>query len=472
MAIAFVDNGRVTTLGFGHRSREDTRAPDADTTFEIGSVSKTLAGVLLADAANRGEVALDAPANGYLPQGFALPMRDGSAITLRELATHRSGLPFFPSNFIRLDPVTHRTRYTLDHLREYLGSAVLDPLPPHGYRYGNVSTAMIAIALSEQTHLGWSEILDARLFTPLSMRRSGYVDRDNAHIDDNFFVGHDEDGTAAIARTDTSPLGPCCAVRSTAGDMSRFMLAALDPRSPLEAAFRLAAVPIAAQTPEGEARSLAWTVLSREGLIHKDGQVAGYRSIMAIHPRTQRGVFVVVNSEQADIWKLAHGLIDLLIQPQPNVDEAAHRENVVNALPDNATRSDATFDDSIRLEGWSAPSTARAGESVQVKLYFRVLARVPRDWRVFIHGDVRDPAKAKRIHSDHFPGGDRDSTVAWNVGELVEDVVTLEIPADFRPEAFDVWLGFYRFQSRMRALSSTTEVRNDKALGPTIRVAH
>lgn len=67
---------------------------DADTAFEIGSVTKTFTGLLLAEAVERGEVALDDPIGAYLELGDA----PAASATFEELATHRSGLPTFPSD--------------------------------------------------------------------------------------------------------------------------------------------------------------------------------------------------------------------------------------------------------------------------------------------------------------------------------------------------------------------------------------
>ena len=50
------------------------------TVFEIGSITKVFTGILLADMAARGEVALDDPIADYLPAGVTVPSR-GRPIT-------------------------------------------------------------------------------------------------------------------------------------------------------------------------------------------------------------------------------------------------------------------------------------------------------------------------------------------------------------------------------------------------------
>lgn len=65
---------------------------DGDTRFEIGSVTKAMTGMLLAEAIGRGEVGLDSPI------GIVLPTIGEPLVTLapRELCTHTSGLPRLP----------------------------------------------------------------------------------------------------------------------------------------------------------------------------------------------------------------------------------------------------------------------------------------------------------------------------------------------------------------------------------------
>ncbi len=67
--------------------------------YEIGTLSRVFAGLLLADMVERGEVSLDDPASKYAPAGAKLPSRPGPAITLRHLVTHTAALPDLPDGF-------------------------------------------------------------------------------------------------------------------------------------------------------------------------------------------------------------------------------------------------------------------------------------------------------------------------------------------------------------------------------------
>ena len=73
--------------------------PDAHSTFEIGSLTKTFTALLLAEMAERGDVGYQDPISNYLP-AHAKPTDAEAAvrITLESLATHTAGLPHLPTN--------------------------------------------------------------------------------------------------------------------------------------------------------------------------------------------------------------------------------------------------------------------------------------------------------------------------------------------------------------------------------------
>lgn len=72
---------------------------DGQSVFEIGSITKTFTGTLLADMVRRGEVAVEDPIATLLPADVSVPTRNGKTITLLDVTTHHSGLPRMPTNF-------------------------------------------------------------------------------------------------------------------------------------------------------------------------------------------------------------------------------------------------------------------------------------------------------------------------------------------------------------------------------------
>src|SRR5689334_2021631 len=93
-----IDSMGRRVIAYGNLAAGDRRTVDGDTIFEIGSITKIITSLLLADMVERKEVALDDPAFRYLPQEVRIPERSGRAITLRDLSNHTSGLPRLPDN--------------------------------------------------------------------------------------------------------------------------------------------------------------------------------------------------------------------------------------------------------------------------------------------------------------------------------------------------------------------------------------
>ena len=97
-AIAYVTGTSEPDFAFfGTTNLRTSEPPNPRTTYEIGSITKGLTGILLADMARAGEVSVTDTLGELLPDGDAYPA-EIRRITLAQLATHASGLPRLPGN--------------------------------------------------------------------------------------------------------------------------------------------------------------------------------------------------------------------------------------------------------------------------------------------------------------------------------------------------------------------------------------
>ncbi len=90
------------------------RPLDERSVFEIGSITKVFTGTLLAEMAQRGELALTEPVAALLPEGVTAPSRNGRQILLQDLATQTSGLPRLPANLEPGDETNPYADYTVE----------------------------------------------------------------------------------------------------------------------------------------------------------------------------------------------------------------------------------------------------------------------------------------------------------------------------------------------------------------------
>jgi D-alanyl-D-alanine-carboxypeptidase/D-alanyl-D-alanine-endopeptidase len=114
LVFGVVDGDKSEVVAFG--KLDNGKAPDSDTVYEIGSVTKTFTAILLAQAVLSGRVTLDTPV-AQLLLDFKIPSRGGKGITLGELGTQHSGLPRLPSNLLPKDPANPYADYDAAKLK-------------------------------------------------------------------------------------------------------------------------------------------------------------------------------------------------------------------------------------------------------------------------------------------------------------------------------------------------------------------
>ena len=92
VAVAEVD------LDATHQVRLAGIGADETTVMEVGSMTKAMTGLVIADAVDRGEIRMDAPVSTYLPQLKGSP---AGTVTMHELVTHTSGYAEFGAATLR-----------------------------------------------------------------------------------------------------------------------------------------------------------------------------------------------------------------------------------------------------------------------------------------------------------------------------------------------------------------------------------
>jgi serine-type D-Ala-D-Ala carboxypeptidase/endopeptidase len=98
LVVGLIDPNGTKVYSFGNISKENNIPVNGSTIFNIASITKTFTTLVLADMVKQGVVNLNDPIEKYLPSNVKVPQYDGHKITLENLATHTSGLPFMPSN--------------------------------------------------------------------------------------------------------------------------------------------------------------------------------------------------------------------------------------------------------------------------------------------------------------------------------------------------------------------------------------
>lgn len=280
---------------------------DERTEVEIGSVTKTMTALLLAQGAASGTVSLDDRASEHAEVGDF----DG---TLEELATHRSGLPRLPSD---LRDTATTLLAQLRGTDPYAGWSADDVLrhaagASEGAKdvsYSNLGAAVLGQTLARAEGVDYARLLDERVLTPLGMDDTSLpVTADGLAPDAP--TGHAESGRPVDAWT-MAGYAPAGGARSTAADMARYAQALLTDDPALGVG---AAEVLDPRYDAGASRriGLAWFTSEDAGggsTTWHNGGTAGYSTMLAMD--RERGLAVFVNGDTASsVDDLALRLLD------------------------------------------------------------------------------------------------------------------------------------------------------------------
>ncbi len=296
MVAGVVDSSRRSIVSWGKLAENDPRIPDADTVFEIGSITKVFTRLLLVDMARHGEVAYDDPVARYLPPTVRVPERNGRSITLFDLAMHTSGLPRVPDNINPFNPENPYANYTAEELYQFLSGYELPRDIGSEHEYSNLGFGLLGHALARRADTDYESLVRSRICDPLGMNDTRITLTPSMKA--RLAPGHDA-SSAPIDNWDFGVLAGGGGLRSTANDLLTFLSAYFGfVRSPLEASMAAANVKI--QPPVEQANiqtSLGWGILTNHGkeIAYHTGGTGGYRSIAAFDINAAAGVVVLSN---------------------------------------------------------------------------------------------------------------------------------------------------------------------------------
>jgi len=161
-------NGEIKTYSFGVANLETGAKIDANTIFEIGSITKTFTANLIAQEVLNGNLNLQTEANIYLPDFFQLPSKDGIEIQLKHLLNHTSGLNREPEN---LD-VNQPYNYSNDQMSAYLSTTQLQTQPGTKFSYSNTGMGLAGYLVAHHQNTTYADLVKNMIFTPLQMNQS------------------------------------------------------------------------------------------------------------------------------------------------------------------------------------------------------------------------------------------------------------------------------------------------------------
>ncbi|MBK8012005.1 MAG: beta-lactamase family protein [Deltaproteobacteria bacterium] len=304
LSIAVVGPTLRDVLGYGTTTKGGSIIPKADTVFEIGSITKVITGLLLAQHVVDGRVALDDPAAQYLPSETVVPSASCAPITLRHLATHTSGLPQMPPNLVG-SPPNPAAGYTPALLYEFLARCRTASVPGTEYAYSNVGIGLLGHVLSLLNRkASYDDLIEDVIATRIGMKDTR-IDASGALADRR---AHGYDAGTVVPPNVIDTIEAAGALRSTGADLVRFMEAGIAPPSTIALPMALLLSPQADVGPEpGAEMGLAIAIGQEAGaqVFLKAGTTGGFSSFMIFSSEIGIGVAVLANDHRFDASGLA-----------------------------------------------------------------------------------------------------------------------------------------------------------------------
>jgi len=304
---AFVGEKTVLARSCSAGASAPGLTPDA--LVEIGSVSKAIVALVLADMVERDELALDAAAASIAPKDAKLPRKDDRDIRLRDLVTQTSGLPRLPPGFAPKDPADPYADFDVAAL--YRALARTDPAraPGAGYEYSNFGFMWLSELLGRRAGSDFASLARARVFAPLGMKDTAVRLPPEAMA--RLAPGHDAARRVVPPWSFAPELAGVGGVRATTNDMVK-LAQALAGRAPgpLEAAIERSRERLYT-SPRGQSLAYAWNLIARPaGTVYwHNGGTGGFRAMLVFSRETRRAAWVVSDSTAA-LDDLALHLVD------------------------------------------------------------------------------------------------------------------------------------------------------------------
>jgi CubicO group peptidase (beta-lactamase class C family) len=221
LSIGIIRNDSVIfSKGYGNLEIHKDRKVDENTTFGIGSISKSFTALTLGILVDEGKLDWDDKVKKYLPYFELYDPYVSDNFTIRDLLTHRSGLKgvsggtlWYHSDFSR-EEITRR----LKHLE-----------PASSFRakpaYQNVMYVVASEIVKTVSGKSWDDFLQERVFDKLKMKHSTSFSSEresNANLaqphiwDENF-------NKVAITQEKGDNLAPGGFIYSSAAEMNSYM---------------------------------------------------------------------------------------------------------------------------------------------------------------------------------------------------------------------------------------------------------
>jgi CubicO group peptidase (beta-lactamase class C family) len=466
MAVSVVYDGGVYYAG-GHGILETgTSDPvDGKTLFQIGSVSKAFTAAALALLADDGKLTFDDRVIDHLPEFRMYDPWVTREFTVRDLLTHRSGLPLGAGDLLMF-PEGNATRDEIIHALRYLQ-------PSSSFRskfdYDNLLYIVAGEVVGRVAGGAFEEFLEERLLQPLGMgdctATADRAARQAVHATPHLLIDGQLQTTAAGTNDVVAAAG---GVTCSAVSMARWMSFVLNRGQTPEGRQLISAarfddllrpvtiLPVPAYLAEHagaslNAYALGWNVSTFYGqpMLAHGGGLWGMTTFLMVLPKQGLAVFASNNLMSPAPRAVVNQLVDLFLagtSPEADKDWIAIIADTNRSRQDEAAETVAAAAAAQAADSTpSLPLTAYTG-SYRDPWYGAVHIRLEDDGRLWFRSDRNPPLHGPLEHFQY------DTFIArWTERQLMADAYV----------SFSLSPGGTVERIRMKAVSPATDFSYD-----------
>ena len=326
--VAIVRGGTtVYARGYGLRDVAKSLPADAQTRYEIGSITKQFTAAAILQLKEAGKIDLDATVATYLPS-----MSHAKEITVRQLLTHTSGLDDYVSiaNFETLAG----TPATFDQLMAPISVRPLGFTPGTQFAYSSTNFLILGRIVELVTAQSWEAYVQQHLFAPAGMTDTATMAQENDLADMARGYVYAQGRTAESKPIAESWASSAGGIVSTAGDLQKWGEALSSGRIISASDYQLLISP--ARLADGSAAEYGFGMkvdrFEGQPRIWHDGNTNGFDGSDQLFPDQNVRIIVLTNTVDGNSDKIVEHVYNDLF---PAIAAAAARA-------DEASRHTAT----------------------------------------------------------------------------------------------------------------------------------
>jgi CubicO group peptidase (beta-lactamase class C family) len=295
MSIGILKDGKTSFYNYGETKKGNRQMPSAKNLYEIGSVTKTFTGLLLAKAVIEKKISLNDPVNKYLPKDISVIKFGNDTLKIIHLANHTSGLPPLPDNLDLNNNLSNPYKnYDAAKLYAFLKTATLPQKPGVKFEYCNLGVGLLGTILEKVNKMPFEKIVTNFICAKAGMSATKQLltKKDSALFTQGYTETIDAQG-----QWDFKALGAAGCLRSNAEDMLKYAVLNLDSKDVVfQKAIKLSHQPTFEE--KNQKVGLNWFIQNWGwgSILFHGGETGGYKSFLSINPKTKNAVVILSNT--------------------------------------------------------------------------------------------------------------------------------------------------------------------------------